>query len=172
MEISGFLRDKILESSKSKESQQHIKRMLAGFKMSSDWHKLPEPDEDLLDDLVATAATKRKEERETRNKKQKKSKRNHNKEKESSDSDDEEPGPISGSKDTYEVEEIVGHVSKLVGDKLKVFFIIKWKGYPDSENTKEPFSNMIDCEELVSEYLGSLTQTIIQDAEGPIIDES
>ena len=45
----------------------------------------------------------------------------------------------------YEVERIVG----MKNDRFEV----KWKGYPESENTLEPLGNLIRCEGKLREYL-------------------
>ena len=31
-------------------------------------------------------------------------------------------------------------------------YTVKWKGYPDSENTEEPLSNMLNAPELLEQY--------------------
>ena len=46
-------------------------------------------------------------------------------------------------------------VEKIVGKKLtnrKVFYNVKWKDYPDEENTWEPLSNLASCPDLISQY--------------------
>ncbi|KAH0792166.1 chromobox protein [Histomonas meleagridis] len=61
----------------------------------------------------------------------------------SSDSDEE----------VYKVEDIKGHKKK--GNKM--YYLIKWVGYPDSENTWEPESNL-SCPDILKRYQQSLVQ--------------
>ena len=48
----------------------------------------------------------------------------------------------------FEVESIVDH-RKILGITE---FLIKWKGYPESENTWEPEDNLLNCRELLHHY--------------------
>lgn len=48
----------------------------------------------------------------------------------------------------YVVQEIV---DKLVTPDGKVHYLLKWKGYPDSENTWEPEEHL-DCPELMERF--------------------
>ena len=59
----------------------------------------------------------------------------------------------SDSEEVYKVEDIKGHKKK--GNKT--YYLIKWKGYPDSENTWEPEENL-SCPEILKRYQQSLTQ--------------
>lgn len=65
-------------------------------------------------------------------------------------SDSEEQKSGSGSdlqEEEYVVEKVVG--KKTV--KGKVHYLLKWKGYPNSDNTWEPVAN-VDCPDLIAEY--------------------
>lgn len=50
---------------------------------------------------------------------------------------------------TYQVEAIVGHTIK----KGKNYFLVKWAGYPSSQNTWEPEENLEECREYLTTYL-------------------
>jgi hypothetical protein len=55
------------------------------------------------------------------------------------------PSSASGSdSDRYEVERII--------DRQKGLYFVKWKGYPDSENTWEPLENLDNCDELIERF--------------------
>ena len=54
---------------------------------------------------------------------------------------------------TYTVECIKGHRKK--GDKI--FYLIKWYGFPDSENTWEPEENL-SCPKILKEYKTRISQ--------------
>ncbi len=59
------------------------------------------------------------------------------------------------SDDEEEVEPVEDYVVEKVVDKRnvkgKIQYLLKWKGYPDEENTWEPSENL-DCEELISAF--------------------
>jgi len=50
--------------------------------------------------------------------------------------------------DVFTAEAIVGHKKH----KNKEHYLIKWKGYPNSENTWEPKENLLTCQELIKEF--------------------
>lgn len=50
--------------------------------------------------------------------------------------------------DEYEVETIRDHKKK---GKV-TFFYVKWKGYPETENTWEPESNLTHCTVMIKAY--------------------
>ena len=50
--------------------------------------------------------------------------------------------------ENFEVETIVD--KKIEGDKQ--LYLIKWKGYPESDNTWEPFENLTECAEQISQF--------------------
>jgi hypothetical protein len=59
--------------------------------------------------------------------------------------------PIAGevpADDIYTVEKIIDHK----GPANKRLFLVKWRGYPTSENTWEPESNLLTCQELLAQY--------------------
>ena len=61
------------------------------------------------------------------------------------DSDD----PIEEETEEYIVEKVLNKRRKKGG----IEYLLKWKGYPDSENSWEPYASIKDtCQELISEY--------------------
>ena len=38
-------------------------------------------------------------------------------------------------------------------------FLVKWKGYPSSENTWEPYQNLVNCRQTIVDYMSSLDGT-------------
>ena len=58
------------------------------------------------------------------------------------------PPPFRASQETFEVERIVDSRQKA----KKVEYMVKWKGYPSSENTWEPVSNLEDVLDMVEAY--------------------
>jgi hypothetical protein len=50
--------------------------------------------------------------------------------------------------DTYEIERIL----KARGNHKKREYLIKWKGYPNSENTWEPVKNLTGCLDLLRQF--------------------
>jgi transposase InsO family protein len=51
--------------------------------------------------------------------------------------------------DEWEVENIIQHRKRNNSDE----YLVKWLGYPDSENTWEPATNLTNCQQLLSRYL-------------------
>ncbi|KAK8860305.1 Chromobox protein 5 [Tritrichomonas musculus] len=54
---------------------------------------------------------------------------------------------MSDNEKEYIVEKICDHQIR----KNKMYYLIKWKGYSESENTWEP-ENYLNCKELLNEY--------------------
>ena len=50
--------------------------------------------------------------------------------------------------DIYTVEKLLNHR----GPPSDRFFLIKWKGFPSSENTWEPEKNLLTCQGLLKKY--------------------
>ncbi|VDM44502.1 unnamed protein product [Toxocara canis] len=57
------------------------------------------------------------------------------------------PEPDEGE---FEAEQIMDKRVSLCG--RRVHYLVKWKGYPMSENTWEPPTNLVNCKELIREY--------------------
>lgn len=56
---------------------------------------------------------------------------------------------IEPSEEKYEVEAITEHYTTPGG---RYRFLIKWKGYPQSQNTWEPLSALAGCQALLAAY--------------------
>lgn len=55
---------------------------------------------------------------------------------------------VTGAPDNYVVESII---DKIVTPDGKVHYLLKWQGYPDSENTWEPEENL-HCKDLMDKF--------------------
>jgi len=58
------------------------------------------------------------------------------------------PSVIIDNEVEYEVEQILD--SKLIRKRL--FYLVKWKGYPVSENSWEPVSHLTNCKDLIVQF--------------------
>jgi hypothetical protein len=63
---------------------------------------------------------------------------------------EEETGP------SFEVDKILDH--KYDSRKKKLFLLIKWKGYSEEDNTWEPLSNMLSCDERLNNYFNAIAK--------------
>lgn len=52
----------------------------------------------------------------------------------------------------YEVERILCHRERKVGNSVKNEFLVKWLGYAPEHNTWEPEANLANCPEVLTEY--------------------
>ena len=73
----------------------------------------------------------------------------------------QEPDPFDlDTDDVFKVEKILDHQDKKVPGKAKNrtrrFFLIRWEGYPPSEDTWEPESHLHDCGDAIEEYWRSV----------------
>ena len=69
------------------------------------------------------------------------------------------PPPIYiDSSEEFEVEHIIAHRHR--GRKRTLQFLIRWKGYPDSENTWEPEDNLSNCPQKFQEYWNHCTNVL------------
>ena len=59
------------------------------------------------------------------------------------------PPDLVGGEEEYEVEKIID--MKQMGRWHKTYYLVKWKGYPTSDNSWEPREN-IHVEELIREF--------------------
>jgi chromobox protein 5 len=64
--------------------------------------------------------------------------------------------------DEYEIERIVSHSSEDTDGQLSYF--VKWKGYPDTENTWVVESDMGGAQEMISEYWADLPESVLHRA--------
>ena len=60
------------------------------------------------------------------------------------------PSIIEGESDHYEVEKVID--SRPTPNKRGIQYLIKWKGYPDSENSWLPTSGMKSASDLVKQF--------------------
>ena len=61
--------------------------------------------------------------------------------------------------DIYTVEKILNHR----GPASKRQFLIKWQGFPTSENTWEPESNLLTCQQLLRNYWSKCGKVDVQE---------
>ena len=68
----------------------------------------------------------------------------------------DEPIPEPKKQQSYEVEKIVAH--KII--KGNIFYLVKWVGWDDADNTWEPEENLLRCPLVVSEYMLNIPETV------------
>lgn len=57
---------------------------------------------------------------------------------------------------TYEVEKIMDH--KIINGQI--FYLVKWVGWDEADNTWEPEENVLRCPLIVSEYMLNLPESV------------
>lgn len=67
-----------------------------------------------------------------------------------------EPKVKPKKQQSYEVEKIVAH--KII--KGSIFYLVKWVGWDDADNTWEPEENLLRCPLVVSEYMLNIPETV------------
>jgi hypothetical protein len=73
------------------------------------------------------------------------------------------PPDLIGGEREYEVERIINH--RCIGQGKRLQYLIKWKGYPESNNTWEPTSHL-HVPQLLKEYqkcIGKSSIKVIQE---------
>ena len=63
----------------------------------------------------------------------------------------------------YEVEQILSH--RTFGRQKQLQYLVKWKGYPSSDNTWEPAEN-IHVDDLIQEYRQRMMQLRMTHSQG------
>ncbi|KAK4517020.1 uncharacterized protein ATC70_000348 [Mucor velutinosus] len=63
-----------------------------------------------------------------------------------------EAEPESTAEEEYEVERVESHQITGKGKRAKLLYLVKWKNYPDSDNTWEPATAVENAKQLVDEY--------------------
>ncbi|EPB88450.1 hypothetical protein HMPREF1544_04685 [Mucor circinelloides 1006PhL] len=58
----------------------------------------------------------------------------------------------SAAEEEYEVERVESHQITGKGKRAKLQYLVKWKNYPDSDNTWEPAEAVENAKQLVDEY--------------------
>ena len=62
------------------------------------------------------------------------------------------PPLVINNENEYEVERIIDRRTIRTGRKAKRQYLIKWRGYPEYENTWENLENLQNCKELVQDF--------------------
>ena len=62
------------------------------------------------------------------------------------------PPELIDEEEEWEVEKILDRRERKVGRGKRIEYLIKWKGYPEWENTWEPTNNLIHSKELIDEF--------------------
>lgn len=63
--------------------------------------------------------------------------------------------PLQTTFDFQPEEDDIFEVEKIVERRNPGMFLVKWKGYPESENTWEPARNLVGCWKLVREFFST-----------------
>ncbi|OQV18814.1 hypothetical protein BV898_07071 [Hypsibius exemplaris] len=78
-------------------------------------------------------------------------------------------GHVTG--DSWEVEAILDYrmspgasLEDVEGARRNVFFAVKWKGYPETQLSLEPVTNLIGSMDLVKKFLGEHRLNLVVDA--------
>lgn len=66
--------------------------------------------------------------------------------------DPPEPPIVIHDQEEYEVEEILDKEERKRGKGISIKYLVKWKGYPLSDATWEPLSNLENAKEAIKEY--------------------
>jgi hypothetical protein len=66
------------------------------------------------------------------------------------------PGYLESGDPEFEVERIIDHDDRKEGRRMVRYYLVKWAGYPASENTWEPAPQLVNCAETVLAYERSL----------------
>jgi hypothetical protein len=54
----------------------------------------------------------------------------------------------------YEVEKVLN--TRYDSKTRQLYLLIKWKGFSEEENTWEPLTNMLHCDERIHQYISNL----------------
>lgn len=63
------------------------------------------------------------------------------------------PPDLIDGEEEYEVEAILGHEDRRVGNQYKRYYLVRWAGYSQEHDSWEPVSLLRNSAELVSDYL-------------------
>jgi hypothetical protein len=62
------------------------------------------------------------------------------------------PSPSASGSDTDSISEPDRYEVERIIEKRGAKFLVKWKGYGESENTWEPRGNLDDCQDLLNDF--------------------
>lgn len=69
------------------------------------------------------------------------------------------PAPLEIDGDLeYEVEKVLDHRDRKVGNRILTRYLVSWKGYGPEHNSFEPEKNLRNCQDLVQEYWQGLVR--------------
>ena len=68
---------------------------------------------------------------------------------------EDRPAPelVDDGAEVYEVEKILDSRTNLFAGRRRTEFLVKWRGYPDSDNTWEPESHLLGAHDAVQDFL-------------------